>query len=119
MACVLVVEDERNIRLLITTIMRQVGHEVMEAADGRDALSQLAEHMPDLVLTDLRMPRMTGIQLIEEVKKQFPDMPVMVVSAFSDQIEKALENGASYYLRKPFAKWQLVDAVDKVLEHPL
>jgi len=119
MARILVVEDERNIRLLITTIMRQIGHEVMEAADGQDAMTLLKQETPDVVLTDLRMPRMTGIQLIEKLKQMFPDIPVVVVSAFSDQIEKALMNGAEAYLTKPFAKRQLVEVVDKTLGLPV
>jgi YesN/AraC family two-component response regulator len=119
MACVLVVEDERNIRLLMTTIMHQIGHEVMEAADGQSALNILKQHLPDVVLTDLRMPQMTGVQLIAEVKERFPHLPIVVVSAFSDQIEKALQKGAENFLVKPFAKRQLVDVVNKTLEQPI
>lgn len=116
MACVLVVEDERNIRLLLTTIMRQLGHDVMEAANGHDALAALNKGLPDILLTDLRMPGMGGVQLIEVVSSHFPRLPIVVVSAFNDQIEKALQTGARHYLVKPFAKRQLVDMVSGLLE---
>jgi CheY-like chemotaxis protein len=116
MACILVVEDERNIRQLFTTILQQQGHEVIEAADGHAALAALKQRLPDLLLTDLRMSGMSGVQLVAEVTRRFPKLPIVVVSAFNDQIELALQTGAKVYLVKPFAKRQLVEVVNKLLQ---
>jgi YesN/AraC family two-component response regulator len=116
MASILVVEDERNIRQLYTTILQQLGHEVIEAADGHDALAAFKERLPDIMITDLRMPDISGVQLIAEVTRRFPKLPIVVISAFNDQIEHALQTGAKHYLVKPFTKHQLVEIVNKLLQ---
>jgi CheY-like chemotaxis protein len=101
---VLVVEDERNIRLLVMTILRKEGYEVFEADNGVKALLIL-EKSPtfDLVVTDIMMPEMDGIEMTEKVREQYPDLPIIVMCASPDPANKALAKGANYYLSKPFS----------------
>lgn len=112
MARVLVVEDELNVRLLITFILKQMGWEVVEAQSGGDALDALAtEGDFDLVITDILMPYVNGIELIEELKREYPDIPILVTSAHTPESIEALEKGADRSLPKPFSKQQLVESV--------
>lgn len=109
---VLVVEDELNIRLLITFILQQMGWEVVEAGSGVDALEAVvSEREFDLVITDILMPYLNGIQLIEQLKRQYPCLPILVTSAHTPESLEALEKGADMSLPKPFSKQQLVDCV--------
>ena len=112
MARVLVVEDELNIRLLIAFVLQQMGWEVVEAESGVDALQHLewdAEF--DLVITDILMPFVNGIELIEELKRHYPNILILVTSAHTPESLEALEKGANLSLPKPFSKQQLVDCV--------
>src|SRR5687768_15709292 len=104
MARVLVVEDEPPIRLLITTILKQNRHEVVEASNGADALLALDQSPNfDLIVTDILMPEMDGIQMIISVRERFPDLPILVMAASKDPIMEALARGANTYLMKPFS----------------
>jgi CheY-like chemotaxis protein len=107
---VLVVEDEANIRFLIVTLLRQLDFDVIEAMNGEDALDLLAQQPPfDVVVTDLQLPRVDGLQLIEIVKREFPHVKVVVVSAYQDRLAEALEKGVHNQLRKPFSRQQFID----------
>lgn len=117
---VLVVEDERNIRILLTSILRQQGFDVVEAPDGREALRLLREDgQYRLIITDLRMPNMNGVALLEALHEDFPDIPVIVTSAYAtaDWASPAVDN-AYRSLSKPFSHRQLLDAVQDVLVQP-
>jgi CheY-like chemotaxis protein len=104
MARVLVVEDEPSIRLLMTTILQRHEYDVLEAIHGADALLVLeASPTVDLIITDLRMPIMDGIQLIDSVRPRFPDLPILVMAASKAPIMEALKRGANSYLLKPFS----------------
>lgn len=112
MARVLVVEDELNIRLLIGFILQQMGWEVVEAQSGDDALEVLeSEEAFDLVITDILMPYVNGIELIEALKREYPSLPILVTSAHTPESQEALEKGANLSLPKPFSKQQLVESV--------
>jgi hypothetical protein len=79
---VLVVDDEENVRLALTTLLKKNGYEVEVAGGGRDALELLGRFGPDFVLTDVRMPQMSGVDLLGEIKARGFDTTVIVMSAF-------------------------------------
>lgn len=121
---VLVAEDELYAReALVRQIQRyDTEHifEVVEAANGEDGLVLFQEHHPELVLTDIRMPRMDGLQLLERIREQSPKTKVVILSAYSDfeYARSALTYGASDYLLKPIDDVMLAKCLDKlVLQH--
>jgi CheY-like chemotaxis protein len=113
MAHILVVDDEPMFRFLVASILRPLGYQVTEAEDGLDALLILKEQSFDLLLTDLMMPRMNGVQLIEEVSKHFPQLPIVVMSAFANTAPETVQPYVKHYLKKPITKQQLVDTMSE------
>jgi CheY-like chemotaxis protein len=115
LARILVVEDERNIRFLVVSILRQQKHEVVEAINGIEALRCLEEDAAfDLLITDILMPEMDGVQLTEIVRQRFPSLPILVVAASQDPAKAALDKGANYYLQKPFSYSKFVSAFNSL-----
>jgi two-component SAPR family response regulator len=115
MAKILVVEDEYNIRLLITSILRKLKHQVREAEHPPAALEILKNFSPDLILTDMKMPYMNGVEFIHEVSKLFPDVPIAVISAYSDRVPDRMQHDIEFQLTKPFSQQQLVREVHQVV----
>ncbi len=115
---VLVVDDEENIRLMLGTILEQEGFEVNEANGGSAALALMAESPPDLLLTDVRMAGMTGIALLKEVRSRYPDVVVVVMSAYGnvDSALEAMKLGAYDYIAKPFKPAEIVLLIQKAVE---
>jgi putative two-component system response regulator len=100
----LVVDDEETLRRVLMQIMRNEGFRCIEAATGDDALEQLQRHPVSLMLSDLKMPGLNGVELLRHVREQHPDVAVMMITAVPD-VEAAvscLANGAMDYLVKPF-----------------
>jgi CheY-like chemotaxis protein len=109
---VLIVEDEPHIRYLISSILKPLGYEVVEATNGLEALLLLAQTADiGLIISDVRMPELDGIDLTEEVKQVYPHVPVIIISAFSDDALEAVERGADYFIVKPFTRDQLLAIV--------
>lgn len=102
---ILVVDDEASMRLALTESLRRSGYGVAEATNGHEAMEQLARCKPWLVLTDIKMPRMAGIEVVKEIKKRSPGTLVVVMTAFGtvETAVEAMKHGASDYLLKPFA----------------
>jgi PAS domain S-box-containing protein len=110
---VLIVDDEGLIRLNLRALLEDLGFLVSEAAHGREALDLFERELPDLVLTDLRMPEMDGLELIEKLTKQHPETPVIVVSgtgSIRDAME-AVRRGAWDYITKPVSVQDTVEIV--------
>ena len=113
----LVVDDSAaDRRLAAGLLQRSTDHTVIFAADGREALVQIERHLPDVVITDLQMPNMNGLQLVEAVKKQYPLIPVILMTAQgSEEIAvEALRNGAASYVPKSNLADDLLETVDRV-----
>jgi len=111
-ARVLVTDDEIEMRKLLADHCRDKGHEVLEAADGEEALARMPEYRPDIVLLDLLMAGIGGMETLRRIKAISPDSRVIIVTAV-EQLEtarQALELGASDYVTKPFS-FQELDAV--------
>ncbi|MBN1247052.1 MAG: response regulator [Anaerolineae bacterium] len=119
MAKILVAEDERDIRELISFTLQFAGFEVVLASNGADAVALAREELPDLILMDVRMPRMTGYQACEALKQQpeTSEMPVVFLSAKGQEseIQEGLGVGAVRYILKPFAPDDLTSQVRQVL----
>jgi DNA-binding response OmpR family regulator len=120
MAKILIAEDERDIRDLITLTLRFAGHEVVAAVNGEDAYNKAQEVNPDLIMMDVRMPRMTGYEACRLMKEidELKQVPVIFLSAKGQESEVSagLEAGAVEYILKPFAPNQLTDRVAAILE---
>ena len=114
---ILVVDDEAKMRRLLEIMLTQVGYEVLQAADGVEALAMTAAHTVDLVITDLRMPRLDGIGLLRQLREQDGELPVIVVTAYGsvESAVDAMKYGASDYILRPFE----IDAVEAAVQRAL
>jgi DNA-binding response OmpR family regulator len=119
MARILIAEDEPDIRELVAFTLRFAGHEVTTTANGEEALNQAGMIIPDLILMDVRMPRMTGYDACRAMKAtpNLKHIPVVFLSAKGQdsEIQTGLEAGAEEYLLKPFAPDQLTERVRAIL----
>jgi DNA-binding response OmpR family regulator len=115
---VLLVDDEPDILLVLRLGFEDEGHQVVMAADGRMALDRLSERPADVVVLDLMMPVVDGWGVLEGVREQGLQTPVIVVSAKSDpnDCKKALERGAVEYVVKPFDLDRLISLVNTILD---
>jgi len=116
---ILIADDEANIRLLVrSTLEDEDMYQILEAADGQEALDQIRASGPEIVILDLMMPRVSGLDVLEELRKHPPKrQPVIVVlTAKVNEEQRALAAGADEFLRKPFSPLQLMDAVEKALD---
>ncbi len=119
MARILIAEDERDIRDLINFTLSFAGHEVTSTANGEEAYEKARELSPDLILLDVRMPRMTGYEACEKIKtdETTKHIPVVFLSAKGQEkeVQTGLEAGAIEYILKPFAPDQLTERVNAIL----
>jgi CheY-like chemotaxis protein len=117
MARILIVEDDRNSRFLMTQILGRIGYEVVEADNGLSALDILKRDQRfDLIMSDIRMAKMDGLSLLRNLNETYPTIPVMMLSvhARAEWVAEVLRRGATAYLQKPFTKDQLVEAVQDI-----
>ncbi|MDP6485022.1 MAG: response regulator, partial [Nitrospinota bacterium] len=103
-ARVLVVDDEDRVRKLLTRLLQEEGCRVQVASSGREALEALEREAYDLVLTDLTMPGMSGMDLLSEIREKWSEMSVILVTAFGtvESAVEAMHKGAFHYITKPF-----------------
>ncbi|MBN1612126.1 MAG: sigma-54-dependent Fis family transcriptional regulator [Polyangiaceae bacterium] len=115
---ILVVDDEANARNALAEILREEGYSVETAADGFKGLARFQESLPDLVLTDLKMPGMDGVELLGKVREIEPTMPVIVMTAYGavDTAIRAMRAGAVDYLTKPINTDELLLVADRALD---
>ncbi len=115
MTRILLVEDDANLRRVVAYHLERAGHTVIQAMDGKAALEKFGEEPVELILTDVRMPGMDGIELLRAVRQKKPELPVIVMTAYGtigDAVE-AMRQGAADYLTKPVEKDTLLLAVQK------
>jgi DNA-binding response OmpR family regulator len=119
MANILIAEDERDIRELISFTLTFAGHQVTATTNGEEAFFKAQEILPDLILLDVRMPRMTGYEACEKIKATpaTTGIPVVFLSAKGQEseVQTGLEAGATEYIIKPFAPDQLAERVNAIL----
>jgi len=114
---ILIVDDESGIRELLSDLLIFLGYQPFIAADGREALELIARNEPDLIITDINMPKMDGIELLRRVKKQNAKLPVLLISGYkmgNDPLE-AVESMADGFLAKPFDIDQIKNLISKLL----
>ena len=118
-SCILVVEDELLIRLMLSDGLRDKGYHVIEACNADEALIVLATAVPDLIISDVRMPgSMDGMGLLAVVRETLPHLPVIITSAhFQSNI--ALADGATQFIGKPYSMDMLCETVRVELAEPL
>jgi two-component system, response regulator PdtaR len=109
---ILIAEDESVIRLGLKAMLQEMGHEVVMAANGREALEQARRQLPDLAILDIKMPLTNGLQVAETLSRTRP-LPILLLTAFSEQdlIEKASELPIHGYLIKPIQAADLAAAI--------
>lgn len=115
---ILVVEDEGNIRSFMTTILKANQYRVMQAKSGREARMYITSYCPDIIILDLGLPDMDGMDLIREVRT-WAQIPIIVVSARSRERDKvqALDLGADDYITKPFGTSELLARLRTIIRH--
>ncbi|RMG88028.1 MAG: response regulator [Chloroflexi bacterium] len=120
MARILVAEDERDIRELIAFTLTFAGHQIVQAANGEEAVELAQKEKPDLILMDVRMPRMTGYEACRAMKAidTVKDIPVVFLSAKGqdEEVQTGIESGAVAYILKPFAPDELTQRVAEILQ---
>jgi two-component system response regulator PilR (NtrC family) len=114
---ILVVDDEKSLREVMSIMLKRAGYDVTEASDGDQAIGQVNKEIYDLVITDLRMPKADGMDVLKAVKSLSPETVVLVVTAFgtADSAVEAMKQGAYDYLTKPFQ----IDEVQLIIRNAL
>jgi two-component system response regulator PilR (NtrC family) len=118
MAKILVADDELSMRQFLEILLKKEGHEVLCAGDGQEAFSRFQGDPVDLVITDIKMPRMDGLDLLRKVKEQRPNLPVIMVTAYASPEDaiSAMKSGAYDYLTKPFKLEEIKSVIRNALE---
>lgn len=124
MARILFVDDDRAIRTTVAPLLKRAGHDVVVAEDGRDGLAKIEIECFDLLIVDIFMPGMDGLETIQQVRRRQPHLPVIVMSGLvfrstssppPDFLKMATKLGATKSLHKPFRPRELLAAVDDCL----
>lgn len=115
---ILIIEDEASIGRFLAAILSSGGYETMTAHSGSEALSMISSHCPDLILLDLGLPDMDGLEVLKSVR-EWSSLPVVVVSARSHESDKveALDAGADDYIAKPFGTEELLARIRAAIRH--
>ena len=115
---VLIVDDEESMRDFLSIMLHREGYQVDTAVDGAQAVVHLRDHSYDLVISDIKMPRMTGLELLTHIKDRTPETVVLMVTAFSstDEAVEAMKQGAYDYITKPFKNEEIRLIVKNALE---
>jgi len=122
MSKILVIDDDIRIRRLMNRILSAAGHSIIEANDGREGINFAQSHQPSLIITDILMPGMEGMETLLEIRKIMPQMKVLVVSGSAgtadvqvNYLSMAENLGADAVLAKPFLPNELVEIVTKLI----
>ncbi|MBU0720510.1 response regulator [bacterium] len=113
---VMVVEDDKELREILSRILSREVRTLHSYSQSSEALHAIKTSRPDLIITDIKMPGMSGLEMIEIIKKLYADIPVIVVSAFSEQeyFIKAIEAKVSHFLTKPVDIPKLITMIERI-----
>ncbi|MDX6555688.1 MAG: hypothetical protein QOD86_1883 [Miltoncostaeaceae bacterium] len=119
-ATILIAEDDPDILALVARLVERAGHTVVRAMDGQEALKQLYERRPDLVMLDIGMPKLDGWQVLARIR-EVSDVPVLMLTAESQEIDRVrgLREGADDFVSKPFGRQELAARVDALLRRSM
>ena len=117
-ASVLIVDDEAVLGSLLSRLMKMEGYDAQVASDGLDAMEQMRQRLPDVVLTDIRMPNMDGMEFLKRAKMLDPDLPVILLTGYADihGAVDAMRAGAHDYISKPFDHHEVIRVVRRALK---
>ena len=112
---ILIVDDEEMMRTLLNRILSREGYKIRSAEDGVVALEVLKAEKVDIVISDMKMPRMDGFELLKIVKKEYPKIGVIIMTAYGDTytVKDALLLGADEYITKPFKSYEISLVVER------
>ena len=116
---ILIVDDDAGVRESLNKVLSKEGYQILEAEDGEKALNICRQQLVHVIITDLRMPGMDGVELLKAVKLLLPDVAVIMMTAYGS-VEKAVEalkQGASDFILKPFKRIEIEKAIKKAIEH--
>ncbi|MCV4235867.1 response regulator [Virgibacillus sp. LDC1] len=115
---VLIVDDQNGIRILLVEVFSSEGYETFQAANGKVALEIVKMHAPDLVLLDMKIPGMDGLEILKHIKQMNPDIKVIMMTAYGelDMIKEATDLGALMHFTKPFDIDEMRQAVNMQLK---
>ncbi len=118
-AKILVVDDDEVIRHLLVDTLSTLGYQTWGAANGEEALATLNQKKVDIVITDIKMPKLDGVRLLKKIKETQPDLPVLIITAynFAYSQDQAVTSGADGFLAKPFRIGKIEDLIKTVLAH--
>ncbi len=118
---ILIVDDQYGIRILLNEVLQKEGYDTYQAANGLQALEIVQENVPDLILLDMKIPGMDGIEILKRVKALHPNMKVIIMTAYGelDMIQEAMDLGAMTHFAKPFDIVDIREAVKKYLAQPV
>jgi len=121
MGRILIVEDDKAVRELLREILRRAGHEVVDVENGKEALAAYKDSPVDLVITNILMPEKEGLETIQELRRDDPDIKIIAISGGgqigpADYLEVARRFGAMRTFSKPFDRKELLAAVDELLD---
>jgi two-component system NtrC family response regulator len=119
MHSILIVDDEPNYLIILSELLRDEGFEVFTASNGKEGMEIVQEVDLDLVITDMQMPEMNGLQLLDRIKEKNSHLPVIMITAFAevDKAVSAMQAGAFNYLAKPFSNDELLVNINKAVAH--
>ncbi|NMM55078.1 response regulator [Paenibacillus aquistagni] len=115
---VLIVDDQNGIRVLLMEVFSGEGYEAYQASNGKEALELVQQVTPDIVLLDMKIPGMDGLEILKQIKQMKPDMNVIMMTAYGelDMIKEATDLGALMHFTKPFDIDEMRVAVNMTLE---
>ncbi len=115
---ILIVDDEESVRYSFKKLLRAPAYQVLEAKEGNEAIDQVKANSPDLVILDIQMPGLSGLEVLQQIKKVAPKIPVLIITAYgsSDRVIAAMKHGAYEYIEKPFDIPRMQTLIDEALE---
>ena len=115
---ILVVDDQMGVRRLVQEVFREVGYRVATAVHGQEAMALCSVELPALVLLDMKMPVMDGLETLRTLRQLYPELPVIVMTAVGDgdRASEVLSSGARSCISKPFDVFELRELVQKALD---
>lgn len=127
---ILIVDDEEMMRNLLSKILKRENYQILTAADGLEGLRVIHDESIDIVISDMKMPQMNGFELLKNIKEEYPQIGVIIMTAYGDTytVKDALLLGADEYITKPFksyeislvverAYWRILSARESAQEH--
>jgi DNA-binding NtrC family response regulator len=112
---ILIVDDEEMMRNLLSKILKREKYQIVTACDGLEGLNKVQSEHIDIVISDMKMPRMNGFELLKHIKEDYPEIGVIIMTAYGDTytVKDALLLGADEYITKPFKSYEIALVVER------